>query len=53
MNELTGLRSCGPDEAALVLNGLFCGKAFVKLLHNDANHKLAFLNVAACLCVEM
>lgn len=42
MNTLVGLGSSTPDEAALVLNGVFCKKAFVKLLHNDAKHKLAF-----------
>lgn len=41
-------------RAALALNESFvcdCGKAFVKLLHNDANHKLAFQDGAACLHV--
>lgn len=42
MNSLVGPGSSTPDEAALVLNGVFCGKPFVKSLHNDADHKLAF-----------
>lgn len=44
-----------PYRAALALNESFvhhCGKAFVKLPHNDANHKLAFQDGAACLCVR-
>lgn len=43
-----------PYRAALALNESFvhhCGKAFVKLPHNDANHKLAFQDGAACLRV--
>lgn len=43
MNTLVGLGSSTPDEAALVLNGVFCGKAFVKLLHNDAKYQLALI----------
>lgn len=42
MKEFMGLGSSTPAEAALVLNGVFYRTAFLKLLHNGANHKLAF-----------
>lgn len=51
MNNLVGLGSSAPDKAALLLKGAFCQKAFVKSLHNDANHKLAFWDGAECLCI--